>query len=662
MRPNIRLLAVSALILFLELALIRYVPATVLLTGYFSNLVLLATFLGLGSGIMLSTSLINLTPWFPFALLTLIEILTYLDLGVDVTARNVLFFRNVQQAENIGIESAFILPLLFLAVTMVFIPLGQFFGTYFSRFKPLTAYSLDIMGAIVGIALFFVCSLLSIPAFVWFGAIVITWFIIWPEKKLTLVTGLSILALITIPVLVYQKDKGSIWSPYYKITVTKADDPTIGPHYVINANNMSHQYVSDYRKREAFYFAPYDYFTHTSYKKILIIGAGSGVDVAAAIGENPELEEIDAVEIDPKMVELGKKYNVNKPYDDPRVNIIIDDGRNFLAKTSKKYDLIIFALTDSLVITGGSANIRLESFLFTKESFELAKEHLTPHGLLTLYNYYRRVWLIDKIASSLHDVFGQSPWVEIYENVGNGAIFLAGPKTADIQPGKFMKQWQIQSEGLSQAVDDWPFIYMRGRMIPVFYLKFLALILLVAGIVIFVTLRLTGAKKLIDWRFFFLGAGFMLLETKSIVIFGLLFGTTWIVNSLVFGAVLLSILLANYTNILGLVKNTKALYVALFAVLLLSLVVKPGVFLGTPSMSRYLFASVFYFSPIFLANLIFSKQFKNSQESTSQLGVNMLGAMVGGIAEYSALVIGYQWLALPIALFYWLSMKRTNRI
>ena len=81
----------------------------------------------------------------------------------------------------------------------------------------------------------------------------------------------------------------------------------------------------------------------------------------------------------------------------------IGDGRAFLESTDKKYDLIVLALPDSLTLVSGNSALRLESFLFTKEAFEAARDHLKPGGVFSLYNYYRTKWLIDRYAGTAQD-------------------------------------------------------------------------------------------------------------------------------------------------------------------------------------------------------------------------------------------------------------------
>src|SRR5260370_23540494 len=101
---------------------------------------------------------------------------------------------------------------------------------------------------------------------------------------------------------------------------------------------------------------------------ILIIGAGSGNDVSRALQWAAPDARIDAVEIDPLIQELGMQNHPDHPYKDPRVTAHLGDGRNYLRSSHRHYDLIVFALVDSLVLHSSVSNIRLESYLFTMES------------------------------------------------------------------------------------------------------------------------------------------------------------------------------------------------------------------------------------------------------------------------------------------------------
>jgi hypothetical protein len=58
------------------------------------------------------------------------------------------------------------------------------------------------------------------------------------------------------------------------------------------------------------------------------------------------------------------------------------------------------------------------------------------------------------------------------------------------------------------------------------------------------------------------------------------------------------------------------------------------------------------FAPIFIANLVFARRFRDAGDSTTALGANLLGAMGGGLLEYLALVTGYRALLILVALLY----------
>lgn len=668
MNPKIKLFLISLLILFLELSLIRWISANIVLAGFFSNLVILATFFGMGVGVLLAKKKFDLIYFFPYLLILLVGIVILMKVEVVVPSSDILFFKEIRY-QTFKVIPEVLLPLIFLLVSLVFITLSQELGRLFTQFKPLLSYSLDIFGSLIGIILFSMMSFFSLPAYLWFISISLLGLILLPKKNIFLYFLSLVVLTLTCLIVFLNFHSNQIWTPYYKLTVDKYDDT-----YAINANNIAHQFISDYKIREPLYFLPYQIFNNINYKNVLIIGAGNGNDVATALGEDPVIESIDAVEIDPKIAELGKNLNPNKPYQDSRVHLHIDDGRAFLTKSNKKYDLIIYALTDSLTLTTQASNIRLESFLFTKESFQLAKEHLSSDGVLVLYNFYRRPWLVDKIALTLADVFGEYPHIANYGGISFGAIFLAGPKTTELKnnfqlnsksPIKFIKS-KVSREDLPISEDDWPFVYLDKKAIPIFYLKVLGIILLLSILILKLSLNIPLKKilfphKFLNLSFFFLGAGFMLLETKSLVTFSLLFGTTWYVNSLVISGILMMVLLANMASNYIQIKKKRGLYIILFSILVLNFLIPVESFLRLESTSRYIIACLFYFTPIFIAGLIFSQKFKDSLHSDFNFGSNLLGALFGGLVEYTSLILGYKMLYLFVGIFYILSLINKDR-
>jgi hypothetical protein len=156
---------------------------------------------------------------------------------------------------------------------------------------------------------------------------------------------------------------------------------------------------------------------------------------------------------------------------------------------------------------------------------------------------------------------------------------------------------------------------------------------------------------------FFLGSAFMLLETRSLVTFSLLFGSTWLVNSLVFFAILCSVMLAVFVSSRFPIKPSVPLYGLLVATLLLAYFVPQEWFLSITVLPlRYGLASLVAFLPIFVANLVFAGSFKGTGMTADiAFASNLIGIMIGGMLEYASLLIGYKNLLLIVIVFYLLS-------
>jgi len=201
------------------------------------------------------------------------------------------------------------------------------------------------------------------------------------------------------------------------------------------------------------------------------------------------------------------------------------------------------------------------------------------------------------------------------------------------------------------ATDDYPFLYLQTRTIPDFYLLTLALILGSALMLVWLsagTLRPMG--RYLD--LVFMGAAFLLLETKNVVQFALLFGTTWFVNSLVFVGILLAVYLAIEVARRVDLGPSWRLYLALLVALAVAWLVQPELLLKLTVVPRFVVAIVIAFTPVFLANLVFARRFRDVAASNVAFAANLLGAMVGGVLEYASLLTGYRALLILIALLY----------
>ena len=191
---------------------------------------------------------------------------------------------------------------------------------------------------------------------------------------------------------------------------------------------------------------------------------------------------------------------------------------------------------------------------------------------------------------------------------------------------------------------------MKDRHIPQHYVVALLLILAVSVASVLWVLR--GQSGGWSWQFFFLGAGFMLLETKAIIQFALLWGSTWIVASLAIASVLTMALVATFIVSRVEIRRQGRVAAVLVGLLLLNAVVPVGRVAIESRALESLFYAVLMFSPILCAGLLFGSAIKHSTSLARDYGTNLLGAMVGGVAEYLSLMTGFRFLLLVVAVFY----------
>jgi hypothetical protein len=158
-----------------------------------------------------------------------------------------------------------------------------------------------------------------------------------------------------------------------------------------------------------------------------------------------------------------------------------------------------------------------------------------------------------------------------------------------------------------------------------------------------------------------MGAAFMLLETKNIVQFALLFGTTWFVNALVTAGVLVAVFAAVEVSRHVVVRRPGLLYAGLLAALVVAWAVPPSSLLALSPLPRFFAAVVIAFAPIFGANMVFAQRFRDTGDSATAFGANLLGAMAGGVLEYLSLIVGYRWLLVLVAILYGLAFVTGRR-
>jgi len=645
-----QLVLAAFLMLFVELALIRWLGANVLYLAYFSNVVLLGSFLGIGIGFLwTSRSEVSFYRFAPLTLSALVVLVRELEVTVGVSGEQLIFFG----IDTSGPPRWLVLPAVFVAVAAVMACLGEGVARSFQRLANLDAYQFDLIGSILGVLVFSLLALAQLDPFVW-GSITAVGLLVAIAPRTPSAVALAIAPLVMfVGVLVVESaETDTVWTPYYKVGTS----PTGDSGGVVAAVNGIPTWLQETApEANPLYQTFYDRVTAESPGDVLIIGAGSGNDVSLAGLRGAD--RIDAVEIDPYLLELGRGHP-DKPYDDPRVRTHLTDGRAFLEASDERWDTILLALPDSLTLVQGQSSVRLESYLFTEQAVEAYRDHLSDGGVFAMYNYYREPWLVDRYAGTLQEVFGVAPCVDALRKVS--AVLVVSEKESSLRcPAD--QTFSRLAEAPAPATDDHPFPYLRTPSIPSFYLVAIGFMLVLS----LVGVRVAGGpfRQMVPFAdLFCMGVAFLLLETKNVVQFALLFGTTWFVNAFVFGGVLISVLLAVVVSKRVVIRSTTGLYALLLVGVAANWIVPADALLDLATAPRLLAAVSLAFFPIFVANLVFASRFRETERSTAAFGANLLGAMVGGVLEYASLLTGYRSLLVFVAVIYGLAFVLRPRL
>jgi SAM-dependent methyltransferase len=670
------LFLVSFLALYLELVVIRWLASEVRVFAYFKNLPLMASFLGLGLGCARWRSPRRLFPGFPvlFALLCLVP--AYADALGLVRLRfpdTSVFLWSMEASlplRQAGTFVGFILLIFFLTVA-TFAALGEKIGELFDAFPPLTAYSINVAASLLGILAFSAIAFAECPPLVWVA--IAAGLALWFFRGVPAAAGL----LATVA-LVAWAPPAAYWSPYYRIDFaplfiqTPGDSGTgiqVGYNLDVNrdfhqrALNMSGDFLrrhpaisrhAMFRHADLVYNLPFR-VAPTS-ERVLVVGAGTGNDVAAALRNGARM--VDAVEIDPTILALGRRFHPEAPYTAERVRLFNSDARAFFLQTDGSYDLVIFGFLDSHTMFSSLSSLRLDNYVYTVESLREAIRRLTPRGIIALsFTADAGEWIAQRLLHTVQQAWGQEP-LALHNGRDSGITIVAGPGLDRGIASRLegVLPWHPRFPGkdaVRPATDDWPFLYLSPRGRPVAYLWVLGLILGVSWVLVRGTFH--ARESGFNWHMFFLGAAFMLVEVKSIAELSLLFGATWLVNSAVFSGILLMILAANAVVARRPEMRQVGLYAWLGASLLVPYLVGLGWLNAWPFSWRAVIGALATSLPILFAGMVFASSFKRAREASGALAANMFGALVGGVLEYSSMAWGIRSLTLLALGLYGLS-------
>lgn len=677
-----KLILISSLSLFVEMMMIRWVSSEIRIFAYFKNFVLIACFLGFGLGCYFSRRRVQLTAMVaPFLLLTLILKAPISALRQGISALPSLLGASVEvhvwgvptlPASWAGIVVAlcFVVP-LFALIATAFIPFGQLVGWYLENApKGVAAYSVNVLASLAGIAGFTLLCFLNYPPWVWFlmaGIFAILMF--WRSARARI--ALSTVCLACTFLLATPEGSGirTWWSPYQKLSLQPVSSNGEITAYTLNTNdswyqqiiNLSAVFVQSHS--QLFHNRPLDqnsynmpYRFYAAPPAVLVLGSGMGNDVAAALRNGAG--RVEAIEIDPLILKLGRELHFEHPYQSPRVQVIVDDARSYIENSHDQFDLIVFSLLDSHTTASHFTNIRIDNYVYTREAFQRAKQLLKPDGVLIVKFQVENPWVAGRLFKLLHDTFGQDP-IQFQTEGGYdtpGRFFVSGSPErlakATFDPalaGYLATHSNMPMQPAIVTTDDWPYFYQHAPGLPIIVILVSIAVLVVFG---WFLRQTSGEGARLDLHFMFLGAGFMLLEAQIVSKMALLFGTTWVVNAVVVAGLLCLIVGANLVyDAIPRIPLSIA-YTGLFVTLAVMYFVPMQKLFFESWALRGLVATLALCTPVFFAGIIFVSSFARAGFRGSALGSNLFGSLIGGLLESASLWFGLKSLALIAAVLY----------
>jgi hypothetical protein len=355
------------------------------------------------------------------------------------------------------------------------------------------------------------------------------------------------------------------------------------------------------------------------------------------------------------------------------VAVVVDDARHYLKTTARQFDLIVFSHLDAHTVLSSFTNVRLDNYIYTVEAFQEARRRLGPQGILYLSYFSQMPFISERLYENLTVAFGHPP-LSLDEKLTGAEPpgwqciqFLTGeaPVRRALEPVRSL--WprfppaDLSAHATIPSTDAWPFLFLKGRQVP-------PLVILISGVILILSAafawRAWPRGEAFDRRVFWLGAAFMLLEVHNVSRLALVFGTTWQVNAWVIGAVLTVILAANGACAWLHARGRRAgrlTAVGLFASLAAAYVVPVGAFLGLGPLGGPALTLLMTL-PVFFAGLVFADAFSRSPAPGFALGWNVLGSVVGGMAESFSYVLGIPGLVPIAAAFYALALLPRPRV
>lgn len=655
-RLGIWIVLAAGLGLYTELLVIRLHTSYFQLFAYFKNMSLLSCFLGLGIGYALGNRYLLTTPLvLPLLALQIVPMrllsFTGFASGLENPISEHVAF-GMSQSQNIShlltVYGFIIMVFTFNAIC--FIPLGQLASHLMARKPKLVAYGWNLIGSIAGVLVFSLISFLWTPPVVWIALAAVALLLFLRHHGTTLFpTSLALAILLLFLAVPFRLDQTNVYSPYQilSLNLQRNAPPEIQSSntYYQRILDLSEENVTlkeELKGKADYYDLPYKLKPNPDH--VLIVGCGAGNDAAAGIRNRAG--QIDAVEIDPVILRFGNLLHPESPYNTTNVNSIVNDARVFIRHTDKRYDLIVYGLLDShTLLSGRSGGVRLDSFVYTTEAFREARSALKPNGMICVTFGVIRPELGRKLFLMLQDAFDGKPPIAYQTQYDGGVTFVAGAGVQDaarrisVDLAEVTDRFASETIEADPSTDDWPFFYMPIRKYPVTYAAMVAVLMGLS--VVFVMNVMPREGRGFSLPCFFLGTGFMLIETKGITELALVYGSTWMVISVVILGILVMGFLANLIIIRIATPHPLLTYGALIVSLVVGLVATSGQLSHVASWASQIGLSTVLTIPLFFSGFAFSAELKRTPSVAVALSSNLLGAMLGGFLEYNSMRFGF---------------------
>ena len=593
---NRRFLFLSALSSLLAVTIMRVLSCEIGFLGYYQNYLLACVLFGLSLGFIdaaFARSKLPAAGWF-FSLtilLVLVAIGHFTVLPYAGAIRDAsTFFLDPRYLDNDFVHELMISIVVFVAFTLTircFLPLGSSLAALLSGMSAERAFTIFVVGALIGWGVYFLSLSLALPPAVLVGLLGASFLLLAGRRWASVFqVTIALSASLACNFFVAPAGEGPYPSPvqakapaYFRSFWTPEGHVQTYPFLVdgelagfgISTNQCAADFVIDtgldarrcqelatgHESLKNYWSGYFDipYIGRQKPQKVLILAGGSGNEVAEAL--RCGAGHVDALDWRPWMFKLGEAHPL-KPFASASVRKLLADPRQFLKESTEKYDIIVFGRLEGLSSFSPFGLLRTDDFRYTLESFIDAQDNLAPGGFVALSCKPYLRWYAWRLAHGLQ--LGNGNVDAILELPFRGYMFAGREKNEPLaalfrkifKPTEFLNVDKVMkyAKDIRPTFDDWPFLYAARANVPVSNLYCLV-VMMVAMLIQMRPLLKEDADYnrqgqpsavLFDgqnWRVMLLAAGFMVAAGKLVMTLAFNFGTAW--QTAIAGAALVGI-------------------------------------------------------------------------------------------------------------------------